>query len=270
MFRTLETSDPRFEHDGLIQVTVKTPNLRGRGDITLWLPPVELAGDGPLPLVTLLHGVYGSHWAWAQKGAAHTTTRRLIAEGTIQPVMLAMPSDGLWGDGSGYLPHNDRQFDRWILDDVPNAAAQVAADRGYVVEIDKIFLAGLSMGGYGALRLGTSYPERFQAVCGLSAITDLPQMAQFVEEDLANYAQPDPTDQSVAALALKNRERMCPIRFDCGVDDSLLPPNRDLHETLLAAGIGHTYEEFPGGHEWPYWEAHLADALLFFTATTLR
>lgn len=264
MFRTIEFSDPRFEHDGLMHITVKSANLRGRGDITLWLPPTELAGNKPLPLVTLLHGVYGSHWAWAMKGAAHQTAARLIAAGQIRPVALAMPSDGLWGDGSGYLPHNQRHFDRWILDDVPNAAAQAVVDRGYVVETAKVFLAGLSMGGYGALRLGTSHPERFHAVCGLSSITDLPQMAQFVEEELTNYVQADLTDQRVLALALKNRTRLCPIRFDCGVDDSLLQPNRDLHAGLLAVGIKHEYQEFPGGHEWPYWEAHLADALRFF------
>lgn len=44
----------------------------------------------------------------------------------------------------------------------------------------------------------------------------------------------------------------------------LIEPNRALHAGLIAAGIAHTYEEFPGGHEWPYWEAHLAATLRFF------
>ncbi|CCH03041.1 putative esterase [Fibrella aestuarina BUZ 2] len=263
-FRTLQRSDPRFESDGLMQITVKTPNLRGRGDITLWLPPTELVGHQPLPLVVLLHGVYGSHWSWAQQGGAHHTAHRLIGDGQIKPVALAMPSDGLWGDGSGYLPHNTYQFDRWILDDVPNAVAEAATARGYVVDTSVLFLAGLSMGGYGALRLGMAHPDRFRAVSGLSSITDLPQLAQFVEEELAQYAQTDPTEQSVLALALKNRASLCPIRFDCGVDDPLIQPNRDLHKGLLAADIDHLYEEFPGGHEWPYWEKHVADTLLFF------
>lgn len=269
-FRTIELSDPRFDHDGLLQITVKTPNLRGRGDITLWLPPAELTGTGPLPLVILLHGVYGSHWAWSLKGAAHQTAHRLIAEGRIKPVAIAMPSDGLWGDGSGYLPHNQHCFDQWILDDVPKAVAEAAASRGLTIDTGATYLAGLSMGGYGALRLGAAHPNRFRAVCGLSSITDLPQMAQFVEEDLANYLQADPTDQSVLALMQKNRTSLCPIRFDCGVDDPLIEPNRALHQALLAANIPHVYAEFPGGHEWPYWETHLGDALLFFDGILVK
>jgi S-formylglutathione hydrolase FrmB len=55
-----------------------------------------------------------------------------------------------------------------------------------------------------------------------------------------------------------------PLRFDCGRGDDLLQANRDLHEALCARGVDHTYEEFPGAHEWPYWEAHLADTLRFF------
>lgn len=260
MFRTIELSDPRFEHEGLRYVTVKTPNLRGRGDITFWSPD-GVSEQESLPLVILLHGVYGSHWAWSLKGAAHRTADRLIRAGQLPPLRLAMPSDGLWGDGSGYLPHDDHQFDRWIIDDVPAACPGTVSD---------LFIAGLSMGGYGALRLGAMYPERFQAVSGLSSITHLEQMAQFVEEPLEHYRQADAAHESVLDLMLQNRDRLPQnglprIRFDCGTEDSLLEANRALHQGLTEAGIPHQYEEFAGGHEWPYWETHLEDTLLFFS-----
>lgn len=260
MFRTIELSDPRFEHEGLRYVTVKTPNLRGRGDITFWSPD-GVSEQESLPLVILLHGVYGSHWAWSLKGAAHRTADRLIRAGQLPPLRLAMPSDGLWGDGSGYLPHDDHQFDRWIIDDVPAACPGMVSD---------LFIAGLSMGGYGALRLGAMYPERFQAVSGLSSITHLEQMAQFVEEPLEHYRQADAAHESVLDLMLQNRDRLPQnglprIRFDCGTEDSLLEANRALHQGLTEAGIPHQYEEFAGGHEWPYWETHLEDTLLFFS-----
>ncbi|NBO04020.1 MAG: esterase family protein, partial [Betaproteobacteria bacterium] len=48
--------------------------------------------------------------------------------------------------------------------------------------------------------------------------------------------------------------------------DELIGANRILHGQLQAAGIPHTYEEFPGGHEWPYWTEHIADTLRFFAA----
>ncbi|WP_019990730.1 alpha/beta hydrolase [Rudanella lutea] len=254
MFRTIELSDSRFEHEGLRYVTVKTPNLRGRGDITFWSPEGANA-DTPLPLVILLHGVYGSHWAWSLKAGAHRTADRLMQAGQLPLFRLAMPSDGLWGDGSGYLPHNGYGFDRWIIDDVPAACPGA---------VSACFVAGLSMGGYGALRLMARYPDQFRAASGLSSITELAQMADFVEEPLDLYRQPDPADESVGALLLRNRDQLPPFRFDCGTDDTLLAANRTLHETLRQAGIPHEYAEYPGGHEWPYWETHLEDTLLFF------
>src|SRR5579864_4091332 len=142
-FRTVEISEPRFEADGLRWITVKSRAVGHRADITLFVPK-ESAGLTAVPLVILLHGVYGSHWAWTLKGGAHRTAARLIATGEIPPMVLAMPSDGLWGDGSGYLPHMDGDFERWIVDEVP-AAARAAAPA--VGEGSPLFINGLSMGG---------------------------------------------------------------------------------------------------------------------------
>src|SRR5438045_628198 len=117
-FRTIEISDPRFEHDGLREITFKSPSLRGRADVTLWLPPnAEATAD--LPLVLLLHGVYGSHWAWTRSGGAHRMAGALIEQNEIPPMALAMPSDGLAFDGSGYVAHPDRDFERYIVEEVP-------------------------------------------------------------------------------------------------------------------------------------------------------
>ena len=95
-FRTVEISDPDLESDGLRWMTVKSAALRRRTDLSLWVP--EEGRGRAMPLVVLLHGVYGSHWAWALKGAAHRTAAALIRSGEIPPMVLAMPSDGLWGD----------------------------------------------------------------------------------------------------------------------------------------------------------------------------
>lgn len=263
LFRTLELSDPRFEADGLRYITVKTPNLKGRGDVTIWLPPTDFVKAEPIPLVILLHGVYGSHWAWSLKGGAHRTTERMIRNGQIRPVALAMPSDGLWGDGSGYLPHDGHHFDQWILNDVPKLVAQASP---LITESAPLFLAGLSMGGFGALRLGAMNPTRFRAMAGLSSITHLDQFAQFVEEPLSLYKQKDLAKESVLAQLLAHQTQLPSIYFDCGADDPLLEYNRELHLALSKYNIPHTYVEYPGGHEWSYWEAHLADVLLFFDA----
>lgn len=268
-FRTIEISNPVYEQNGLRYITVKTPNLAGRGDITVWLPESHLTSSDPIPLVILLHGVYGSHWSWSFKGGAHLTADRLIREGQIRPMILAMPSDGLWGDGSGYLPHHGLHFDRWIVDDVPQAVkAALPADQTAHFPGD-VFIAGLSMGGFGALRLAALHPDRFRAAYGFSSITDLTQLSLFVEEPLSAYAPTDPAEASVLSLMLRNRDRLPPIQFSCGTDDLLLEPNRTLHQALAEHSIPHQYAEYPGGHEWPYWEEHLTDALLFFNRPEL-
>jgi S-formylglutathione hydrolase FrmB len=68
----------------------------------------------------------------------------------------------------------------------------------------------------------------------------------------------------VAQALLSNKENLPPIRFDCGTEDPLIEHNRELSRELKKAGIPHTYEEFSGGHSWPYWETHLEDMLHFF------
>lgn len=256
-FRTIDISDPRFEAEGLRHLTVKSPSLRGRGDLTVWAP----SGVQPMALVILLHGVYGSHWCWALKGGAHRTARRLIDAGLVPPLALAMPSDGLRGDGTAYMRHGDgSDYERWIVDEVPLAACSAVVGLAASVPL---CLAGLSMGGFGALRLGARHSTRVGAISGHSSMTHFTQMSRFVEEDPAAFGTLA-TEASVLDAIIGAGDRLPPLRFDCGAEDDLLEANRDLHRALQARGIAHVYEEFPGDHTWPYWETHLDDTLRFF------
>jgi putative tributyrin esterase len=260
MFRTIALSDPRFEHNGLRHVTVKSPALRGRGDLTVWAP----AHATPIGLVILLHGVYNSHWCWALRGGAHRTAQRLCERNLIPPVVLAMPGDGARGDGTGYVRHGDgTDFERWIVDEVPVAAREAVPA---LDEAAPRFIAGLSMGGFGALRIGAKHAVHFAGISGHSSITHISQMARFIEEDYAAFGADD-ADASVLDAIVTAGPALPPLRFDCGTDDQLLDANRELHEALRAQGIAHAYEEFPGAHEWPYWEAHIGDTLRFFGQT---
>src|SRR6476659_6144456 len=146
-YRTIALSDPQFERDCLRLLTFKSPALGGRGDVSIFVPPgCETEQD--LPLVLLLHGVYASHWAWSLLGGAHLTASRMIQQSLIRPMVIAMPSDGLWGDGTGYVPHASEDYEKWIMEDVVGCVTQVIACLG---SASKLFIAGLSMGGYGAL-----------------------------------------------------------------------------------------------------------------------
>lgn len=256
-FRTFETA---HIGNGIHHATVKSAALGRRADISFYVP--SEAGPEKLPLVILLHGVYGSHWAWLYKGGAHQVLDRLIKEENLPPMMLAMPSDGLWGDGSGYVQHREADYAAWIVNEVPAAAAEIDAR----CKDSPCFISGLSMGGYGALRLGLLHPQKFTGISAHSSITNVPpQMEDFVEESLAEFNLTETHPLAVIDCA-KLKSPLPHLRFDCGSEDVLIEHNRTLHRDLEAAGIPHVYEEFPGGHTWDYWNAHLADTLRFFKA----
>jgi putative tributyrin esterase len=258
LFRTVSISNPIFEHENLRAVTVKSAALGRRGDVSVWAPPSPVIST----LLILLHGVYGSHWSWSLEGGVHSTAQRLLSEGRIAPLVIAMPSDGLFGDGSGYLHWPDcEDVERWIIEEVP-AIARIAAPS---LRADaRLALAGLSMGGYGAMRLGGKFPDLFTAISAHSAITDIGEIASFVEEPLQHYLDTAPRPElSVLYWWQRNRDRRPRLRFDCGTDDELIANNRNLHHALDVASITHTYEEFPGGHEWSYWQKHVERTLEF-------
>ncbi len=259
MFRTLEVSDPALSPPGLRFVTAKSAALGQRADLLLFVP-AQAASLQDLPLVLLLHGVYGSHWAWAFKGGAHLTAQRLIDAGEIPPLILAMPSDGLWGDGSGFVAHAGQDFERWIIDEVP-AAARLACSACSLAS--PLCIAGLSMGGFGALRLAGRHPRRWVAAAGHSSVTEAAQLDPLMAETRAGWAA-SPADTHVIA-SLRDADGPLPaLRFDCGRDDLFIAANRQLHADLQAAGIAHEYAEHDGGHDWAYWAKHLEDTLRFF------
>jgi enterochelin esterase-like enzyme len=229
--------------------------LAARGEVTVYVPPGH---HRELPLVLLLHGVYGNHWAWANNGGAHRTAARLIERGLMRPMVLAMPSDGAWGSGDGHARHRTGDYESWIMDEVVDGVA------GELPELDldpPLFLSGLSMGGYGALRLGAKYGRRVLGISAHSAMTHLAEAGRFVDDPQSGLRS---ERHSVAWWLIRHRTTLAPLRFDCGTEDPLVEANRRLHADLTAHGVSHRYQEFPGYHSWDYWALHLPDTLLFF------
>lgn len=255
MFRTTELSDPATPLDGLRFMTVKSAALGQRADLTLYATAGITSAS---PVILLLHGVYGSHWAWAAKGRAHLTAEALVAERVLPPVILCMPSDGLWGDGSGYVAHRAQDFETWALEEAP-AAARLAYGTGP----SPLLVCGLSMGGFAALRFAGKYPARIAAASAHSALTRIEQIDGLIVESRAGWSDA-PEDRCLLSALSGAPGTLPPFRFDCGGGDPYLDANRELHDALSAAGIAHGYAERPGGHEWNYWRRELAQSLRFF------
>lgn len=259
-FPTVEISNLDFTPAGFHFITVKSPALQRRADLSLFIPP-SFSGDS-LPLVTLLHGVYGSHWSWLFKGGAHRVLERLMETEGLPPMALAMPSDGLWGDGSGYLRHTEADYRAWIVDEVSAAVALVNPE----IRLNRQFICGLSMGGYGAMRLGALHYQQYTAISAHSSVTNAHDLQQFILDGSGPFHLAEDDPLAVIDCIKSNAHSLPALRFDCGSEDVLLNANRRLHHELEASGIPHLYQEYPGGHSWDYWHEHLADSLRFFAS----
>ena len=156
------------------------------------------------------------------------------------------------------MPHADANYEAWIGQDIPALVQQLVPG---VDAASRFYIGGLSMGGYGALRVGLLY-DRYSGISGHSAITALSQMPDFVEEDWSGLQSTVPHPAIVDVLA--QTETPPQIRFDCGTEDPLLQANRDLHHNMQHQEVGHEYHEFAGGHTWDYWTRHVAETFRFF------
>jgi enterochelin esterase-like enzyme len=254
-YPSAKLSSSRRSRDALQVLSLESEALRGHAEVTVFVPPGQ---HHELPLVLLLHGVYGNHFAWANNGGAHRTAARLIERGLMRPMVLAMPADGIWGGGEGYARHRHGDYESWIMEEVVGSVSETLPE----LDLDPpLFLAGLSMGGYAALRLGAKYGRRILGISAHSAMTYLTEKGRFLEDPQSGL-QAD--KHSVGWWLMRNRAALAPLRFDCGTEDPLIEANRRLHADLTAHGVTHRFQEFPGYHSWDYWALHLPDTLLFF------
>lgn len=249
---------PGNEH--LRFLNFRAESLGGRGDVLLFLPP-EFERLAQVPLLLLLHGVYGCQWNWWLNGSIDSIALDMQKKRQLSPTMIAMPSDGLWGDGSGYVPHAHADYEKWIVDEVPACLGELFPQ----LDTRKLFLAGLSMGGFGALRLGMKYASRVTGISAHSSVTHVSQLPRFIPYPEEAFLYAGRTEVDILHWAKLNRSLLPPIRFDCGIEDSLLDANRELHRALEHLGVPHVYEEFAGGHAWPYWTEHVRRTLAFCT-----
>jgi S-formylglutathione hydrolase FrmB len=120
------------------------------------------------------------------------------------------------------------------------------------------------MGGYGALRLGAKYANRFFAISVHSAVTRIQEISGFVEEPIDKYIAEEGSDElDPVHWCVKNRNCLPKLRIDCGQDDLLAASNLEFHRNLNHYSIPHTYQEHLGGHDWFYWKMHISETLIF-------
>ncbi len=133
------------------------------------------------------------------------------------------------------------------------------------------FIAGESMGGYGALKIGLSRPQRFAGIASLSGVVDYEAFAKLIRSRAWEDMNPEELDilhdeETPLMLAEKTAgisDRPGLIQM-CGTEDFLYADNQKFRKALNDLGYGHTYREGPGDHEWPYWDKAVQYAFMFF------
>ncbi len=257
-FPNAQLSAPIPGNENLRFLNFRGDALPQRADVLIYLPPCA-EKLRHLPLLLLLHGVYGCQWNWWLNGSIDRTATKMLRSGDMPPIMIAMPSDGLWGDGTGYVPYIHGNYEKWIVEDIPACLGDLFPQ----LSTNRFFLAGLSMGGFGAMRLGMKYASRTLGISAHSSVTDLAQLSRFIPYPPETFLFAGERDISLLHWAETNRSHLPPLRFDCGTEDPLIEDNRRLHQELTKLDVSHKYEEFPGNHDWPYWTEHVRSTLAF-------
>jgi S-formylglutathione hydrolase FrmB len=268
----------------LVELTMRTPALAKETKVRVLLPAGYAAGRRRYPVIYLLNGGGGSWLDWTEQGAAEKATAGLDA-------IVVMPDGGQGGnytdwygaDSSGTRPlwatYHLTQLLPWV-----DRHFRTLADRSQRA------VAGLSMGGNGALHYAARHPDLFVAAASFSGANDVfhPIMYPITETtEISNGALPgsvfgprateevrwhasNPVDLAGnlggvwVSLAFGNGQPGGPDG-NTGVDvieTAVHDSNVSLHEQLLAAGVPHVYNDYgPGAHNWYYWQRDLRQAL---------
>lgn len=211
------------------------------------------------PVLYLLHGFSGDYLNWI-------TLAPRLKEYVDEFNMIVVAPDG--GYDSWYFdsPVDDKvQYESFITQTlIP------AIDVRYRTLNDRRYrgIAGLSMGGHGALYLAIRHLDLFGAAASFSGGVDLrpfPDNWNIKNRLGKKEDYPDNWEQnSVINLVNHLKDGSLKLFIDIGVDDFFLEVNRALHQKLLHLKIAHDYIERPGGHTWSYWRNALPYEMLFF------
>ncbi len=209
---------------------------------------------GGHPTLYLLHGLSDDDTTWL---------RRTSIERYVAPLGLAVVMPQVHRSFYTDEVHGNRYW-TFLTEELPDTVAAFfrLSDRR-----EDTFVAGLSMGGYGAAKWALRQPERFAAAASLSGSLDItdPQRWHDKPAIMRRVFGDSPvagTDLDLLALlAGADPARLPSLFVCCGTEDRLIRSNRLFVDTAAGAGIPVTTNFGPGEHNWDYWDARIADVL---------
>ena len=216
--------------------------------------------SGAAPVLYLLHGLSDDHTIWQ---------RRTSIERYVEPLNLAVVMPAVNRSFHTDMTHGARYW-TFISEELPALVHHLfrLSDAR-----DDTFVAGLSMGGYGAFKLALSHPERFAAAAALSGALDVVRVAsdeanesrgsEWAAEMQAIFGNPSAlarSDRDLFHLAerLVASKGPQPMLYQaCGTADFLYEDNLRFLKHARRIGLDIRYEEGAAGHEWAYWDEHI-------------
>jgi S-formylglutathione hydrolase FrmB len=206
------------------------------------------------PVLYLLHGWNGNHTNWC-------TLTNLVGYSDGYSFIIVMPD----GQNSWYVNSATMSSDRFYDYITSDVISIIDGQYRTIASPHRRAVAGLSMGGYGALLAALKQPEMFAVVGSISGALDGPNGVENVVPDLREsteqaYGQPGSPARLENDLVnlLRRTEAPLPYMFlSCGNQDALLPSNRRFVAELSSKGTIYEYHEIPGDHNWEFWDNSL-------------
>lgn len=247
----------------LLQINIKSEIIQMEQTLSVVLPQVGLY-DGErqrmirergFPVLYLLHGLSDDHSVWLR----HTSIERYAME---YGIAVVMPDAGrsFYADmkyGLSYYTYISYEIPHIIRTMLPISSVR-----------EDNYIAGLSMGGYGAFMIALRNPDQYAAAASLSGTLDLTPGFSFPEEGYQKMAKQIfgskldyiRSDYNLLRLVKKqcmSGEELPRFYQCCGTEDFVYCVNRRFRAAALKYGLDLTHEEGPGAHEWSYWDSNL-------------
>ena len=260
-----------FQPKALDYASVQPESKRSPMKYAVYTPP-DWTPDERLPLILFLHGGGGSHLSFERYGA-HEYLDEEIRAGRVARAVIVTPDgdNGFWENWAD----NSRHYRDWVLADVVPAVQQ-RYNTGACPEY--CHLAGISMGGFGALRMAYFAHPQFSSVSAISApIYNREQVGEqnssllirllFPFERIFGDIESPALRKSAPYNAWVDDPRMRDIRLQLIWGDRdherIIDANQAFQARLQEAGIEHDSFVYTGRHKWKYWVPNLARVMNF-------
>lgn len=242
--------------------SVYSYNVSSYKRFNIILPKNYYNTDERYIVIFLLHGLSGNHYDWINR----TNIVRYL--GNYNFVVVCPEADNSWYTNSPFVKNHNYE-DYLIKELIPYVEKKyrvIATKHGRVI-------SGLSMGGYGAVKLALKYPNYFLMVGSFSGAFRWPSLIE-KNKDMIHKSLKDAFGEKrsdhwnkndVLVLVDSLKTTNLPYFYiSCGKDDELedlLDSNRRLVEKFQKKGIYYEYHELPGGHNWIFWDREIQSFL---------